>query len=102
MTKREKGKREKKGIDRLKHLLVPKMKMKKLGKLLNYPSRLLLEKKKIELKTLKKQLKMFKKRKMIQTRKMILISDRILKSSQQVNKKMLEGIIQMTSTSEEK
>ena len=99
-TKREKGREEKKGTDRLKHLQEPKTKMKKLGKLLNYQSRLLQEKKKKELRTLKKYPKMFKESK-IRTLKTILISDRISKSLPLVNSKMLEEITQMISISEE-
>ena len=99
-TKREKGREEKKGTDRLNHLQEPRTKMKKLGKLLNYRNRLLQEKKKKELRTLKKHPNMFK-RKMIRTLRTISILDRISRSLLQVNSKMLEGITQMILILEE-
>ena len=100
-TKREKGREERKGTDRLKHLQEPKTKMKKLGKLLNYQSRLLQEKKKKELRTLKKHPKQMFKGSKIRTLKTILILGRISKSLPLVNSKMLEETTQMISISEE-
>ena len=75
--------------------------MKKLGKLLNYQSRLLQEKKKKELRTLKKHPKQMFKGSKIRTLKTILILGRISKSLPLVNSKMLEETTQMISISEE-
>ena len=71
------------------------MKMKKLGRLLNYPNRLQQERRRKESEKLKKHPNLQVNHKKIQTLRMILILDRILKNLLLDSKRIQEGIIQM-------
>jgi hypothetical protein len=80
----------------LQRILEALMKMKKLERPLNYQSRQLLKKRRLESKMLKKPLKV-NQRRMIQTQMIISISDRILKNLLQVKEGMSVEIILMIS-----